>query len=39
MASITEKPNMVKIIIESLKEQGIPINEGEARAFVALYGN
>jgi len=29
---------MVKIIVESLKEQGVQINEGEARAFVALYG-
>ncbi len=29
---------MVKIIIDSMKEQGIQINEGEARAFVALYG-
>lgn len=38
MASVTEKPNMIKIIVESLKEQGIQINEGEARAFVALYG-
>ncbi len=38
MASVTEKPNMIKILIESMREQGIEINEGEARAFVALYG-
>ncbi|NVM55466.1 MAG: hypothetical protein HWN66_17295 [Candidatus Helarchaeota archaeon] len=38
MASVTEKPSMVKIIMESLKEMGIQITEGEARAFVALYG-
>lgn len=29
---------MIKIIIESLQAQGVQINEGEARAFVALYG-
>ncbi len=29
---------MIKIIVESLKEQGIQITEPEARAFVALYG-
>jgi len=38
MASLTEKPTMVKVLIESLKEQGIQLSEGEARAFVALYG-
>ena len=38
MASVTEKPNMIKVLIESLKQQGIQISEGEARAFVALYG-
>ncbi|MHA1278536.1 MAG: hypothetical protein ACTSQI_17295 [Candidatus Helarchaeota archaeon] len=38
MSSVTEKPNMIKILIESMREQGIEITEGEARAFVALYG-
>ncbi|MHA1651404.1 MAG: hypothetical protein ACTSYB_14525, partial [Candidatus Helarchaeota archaeon] len=38
MSNVTEKPNMIKVIIESMKEQGIQINEGQATAFVALYG-
>ena len=36
--AVTEKTNMIKIILESLKEQGVQITEPEARAFVALYG-